>query len=85
MKAIYLLRSGCGERMRNTRLDVLPAVGDDGSDEIWLADGDRGEVIARLPAEQLGLLLWTLADAIYRLGQKGPEEQWYGSYPRSAK
>jgi len=78
--AIFMLRTGTGCRLRDTRLDILPA-SDNGSPQIWIADGDRGEVLLKIPLEHMSHLLSTLTDAIKIAAAPPPWQQWYGAYP----
>lgn len=78
-EAIMLLRPGLGERLRGTRLDVLPAVAADGEAQIWIGDGDRGVVLLELPAHQVEYLIETLREAQAILADR-PARPWYGGY-----
>lgn len=84
--AIFLFRTPCGEKLRGTRLDVLPAVltgpcaAKQFGDEVWIADGDRGEVILRIPGDHVHYLIEALHQAAALLNSKPPREQWYGPY-----
>lgn len=79
--AIHLLRTGVGERLRGTRLDVLPVVSGDGSGEVWIADADTSEVFARIPQGHVPILIEELGTAWRMLESKPPEDEWYGQYP----
>lgn len=79
MQAVRLIRAPVGERLRGTRLDILPATGADG-DQVWIGDGDRGEVLLKIPASQIGFLIDALQQAQDVLADKPPEDRWYGGY-----
>ena len=81
-KAVLLIRAPVGERLRETRLDVLPAVADDGEKQIWIGDGDAGVVLLKIPLSSLEYLMNALTDA-RRLLQAPlpPEPEWYVKYP----
>lgn len=78
-RAIVMFRTGAGERIRDTRLDVLAGVGTDGGDEVWIADGDAGEVLLRIPACHIQFLLLEIQRTLVVLDHK-PPEPWFGGY-----